>query len=277
MKISKESTDKSINEVKPSNIGFVLLIVTFFLLVTFIFLLSSHLGSPSDSKGLTVFSYTKADLGTLGDLLGGALNPLLSFFTICLLVYSIHIQIDELRETKKQLIETNSHHQANLDQQLHLFETQRCLENLNQVEKSHKATLNIILAPAYSWNIASVKQNYDLTIDKALSLPGFSDGLERDLIKKLLEGMASFNVLEFMISKIISDFEDKKIAPYYYNYQCLNLTGETLGKIKKAIDLAERKDIKHKLQYCVDRYDVIHSHMFDSFFNLNKSNFPNPD
>jgi hypothetical protein len=45
--------------------------------------------------------------GTFGDFVGGALNPLLGFLTVWLLIKSIRFQIDELRLTRNELTEAN--------------------------------------------------------------------------------------------------------------------------------------------------------------------------
>lgn len=47
-------------------------------------------------------------LGQLGDFLGGTLNPIFGFATVCLLLWSIFIQRKELRETTAALKQQNS-------------------------------------------------------------------------------------------------------------------------------------------------------------------------
>lgn len=64
------------------------------------FLVSLHIAAPIDAQGS---DYTKSDLGTLGDLLGGIVNPFLGFVTVVLLVWSIQVQIAELKETRKEI------------------------------------------------------------------------------------------------------------------------------------------------------------------------------
>tara|TARA_Y100001968_G_scaffold299381_1_gene309984 strand:- start:539 stop:1423 length:885 start_codon:yes stop_codon:yes gene_type:complete len=100
-----ETAKEDENTEKSSNVwvNISLLIAALIIIVLFIFLLSTHLGSPNGRDDISLFGYTKSDLGTLGDFLGGALNPILSFLTICLLVWSIDIQIRELRETREEL------------------------------------------------------------------------------------------------------------------------------------------------------------------------------
>lgn len=70
------------------------LLAAFTLLVTLTF---KHLVAPSD---LAV--YSKSDLGTFGDFLGGILNPILSSLTIVLLIWSIRVQLNELKISREQ-------------------------------------------------------------------------------------------------------------------------------------------------------------------------------
>ncbi len=82
------------------------------------FLVNFHFLSEGE-KGQSV--YTRSELGTLGDLLGGTLNPLLTFLTIGLLIWSIRIQQKELGEATKQstraadaLTQSNDFHKSNV-------------------------------------------------------------------------------------------------------------------------------------------------------------------
>lgn len=45
--------------------------------------------------------------GTFGDFIGGTLNPLLSFFTIVLLIWSIRFQTDELSLSRQELVKSS--------------------------------------------------------------------------------------------------------------------------------------------------------------------------
>lgn len=115
-----ENTEKS----QSTGVNLALLVGCIILLVIITFLISIHLGSPTGDGDDSFFSYSKSDLGTLGDLLGGALNPILSFATICLLVWSIQIQIKELQEARREMERssdalelTNSMHEKNIQAQ----------------------------------------------------------------------------------------------------------------------------------------------------------------
>lgn len=74
-------------------------VVSSCILLTYLFLVFLHIYSPNDNKS---FTYSKSDLGTFGDLIGGVLNPLLTFITIGLLLWSIRIQGRELSAATEQ-------------------------------------------------------------------------------------------------------------------------------------------------------------------------------
>lgn len=97
------------------------LVLIFFLFIfsVYFLLISIHSYFPSDSG-----TYTKSDLGTLGDLVGGLSNPFFTFLTICLLIWSIRIQGKELKEATEQsrraansLEQTTELHNSNLEEQ----------------------------------------------------------------------------------------------------------------------------------------------------------------
>ena len=87
--------------------------VTLILIIVILILLliANHLGAPSES-----LSYSKADLGTLGDFLGGILNPLLTFITIVLLIWSLTAQLSELKISREQQKLSNEQSKVVLEQ-----------------------------------------------------------------------------------------------------------------------------------------------------------------
>lgn len=165
-----ETTKENKKTEKSSNVwvNVFLLMGCIGVFAIFIWLLSTHLGSPNSENEIAVFSYTKSDLGTLGDLLGGVLNPILSFITICLLIWSIQIQIDELRETRKEmerssnaLEQTNDMHAQNLKSQernILIPITTPALEDLmKQIYTSYKEDFTIIMQSTQNSSIRNKK------------------------------------------------------------------------------------------------------------------------
>lgn len=49
------------------------------------------------------FSDSKADFGTFGDFVGGSLNPILAFFSLYAIIYTIKIQLVELEYTREEM------------------------------------------------------------------------------------------------------------------------------------------------------------------------------
>ncbi|MDK2763933.1 MAG: hypothetical protein KYX63_08095 [Alteromonas macleodii] len=125
--------------------------ITFLMVLTF-----KHLVAPSD---LAV--YSKSDLGTFGDFLGGILNPILSTLTIVLLVWSIRVQLNELKisreqhkfaidqgkETLEQLVSSQKREKALVNaQQLNLLlprAKEELTKHLDDLQNSHTKTIEL--------------------------------------------------------------------------------------------------------------------------------------
>ncbi|TVO34740.1 hypothetical protein [Vibrio algivorus] len=73
----------------------------------------------------------QATFGAFGDFLGGVLNPILSFLTIVLLIYSIRFQLEELKHTRNEIVRTNEIHSDNLTQQKSMFDITRYVGELD--------------------------------------------------------------------------------------------------------------------------------------------------
>lgn len=84
----------------------------------------------------------QAVFGAFGDFVGGLLNPIFSFFTILLLVYSIRFQIDEIKETRVEIVKASNIHSANNKQQKEMFEVERVLLQGELLEKELFRVLN---------------------------------------------------------------------------------------------------------------------------------------
>lgn len=72
--------------------------------------------------------------GTTGDFFGGTLNPLLQFVVIAMLFLSIHIQKNELRETRQELIESRKANELAACSLQTQAEFQRTQLELNTIE-----------------------------------------------------------------------------------------------------------------------------------------------
>jgi hypothetical protein len=114
----------------------IVIAITLFLILIVTYLPFLHYITPSEIGN---FNYSKSDLGTLGDLIGGILNPLLTFITIGLLIWSIRIQGKELKEATEQsrrsadaLVQTNNFHNNNLEEQRRIVMIPHLMEKLKK-------------------------------------------------------------------------------------------------------------------------------------------------
>jgi hypothetical protein len=112
--------------------------ITFFLILILIYssIFLFHYITPSEMGNI---DYSKSDLGTLGDLVGGILNPLLTFITIGLLIWSIRVQGRELTEATEQsrrsadaLVQTNRLHNNNFEEQRRIVMIPHLMEKLTK-------------------------------------------------------------------------------------------------------------------------------------------------
>ena len=58
----------------------------------------------------------QAMFGAFGDFVGGLLNPIFTFLTMMLLIFSIRFQINELKLTREEMIRTRDVHDKNVSQ-----------------------------------------------------------------------------------------------------------------------------------------------------------------
>jgi hypothetical protein len=101
----------------------------------FVLILIAYFYRPFDGFG------SNNDFGTFGDFLGGALNPILGFATVYLLIQSIRFQIDELRHTREdiqisreELKQSNIIHQSNLNTLREKSETEHLLKEIQTAQ-----------------------------------------------------------------------------------------------------------------------------------------------
>jgi uncharacterized membrane protein len=126
-------TDKSITE---KTFSFLSWAVPVFALVAIIIILfiyfSKYHGDLAD----------QAVFGAFGDFVGGLLNPVFTFLTILLLIYSINFQMDELKLTRNELktsavelAESNNIGSLNLERQIVTVNAQTVRVQLQVINK----------------------------------------------------------------------------------------------------------------------------------------------
>lgn len=107
-------------------------------------LLGIYFGNFKVFLGNNVFGDNNA-FGTFGDFLGGALNPILGFLTVWLLITSIRFQMEELRYTRVEIQEstdinreTKELHATNMKNERDMFVVKSVVENLTLlIEQVH--------------------------------------------------------------------------------------------------------------------------------------------
>ncbi|MGJ8681504.1 hypothetical protein [Paraglaciecola sp.] len=120
-------------------------------------LIMSHMSAPGDLSA-TTNQYTKADLGTIGDFIGGLLNPILTFTTVCLLVWSIHIQQKELSAATTEFRETKELHRDNLYQEKQLSLVNRINANWDLLINSVQQLYHTKQITVFGSQLVSIEQ-----------------------------------------------------------------------------------------------------------------------
>lgn len=151
-----------------------------FSLVIFYFGLRFYRGIP--------FTYDASIWGAVGDFFGGILNPFFSILTIYLLVKSIRLQNQELKEATAQLSQTRAIHSHSLlyESTKNVFE--RRAESIKSLPREHKYALSCNSSGGglpdvvyISSSIEKVK-HIELNKDKELTLIHLLANLELELI-----------------------------------------------------------------------------------------------
>jgi hypothetical protein len=144
MENNTSDTDKSVTE---KTFNFLSWAVPVFALVAIIIILSIYFSKyHGDLADQAVF-------GAFGDFVGGLLNPVFTFLTILLLIYSIKFQMDELKLTRKELknsavelAESNNIGSLNLERQIVIVNAQIVRD---QVQVMDKELNNIMFTEVY--------------------------------------------------------------------------------------------------------------------------------
>lgn len=191
-----------------------LVAISFLMALTF-----KHLVAPSD------FSvYSKSDLGTLGDFLGGTLNPILSTLTVVLLIWSLKVQRNELNISREQ-------HKFAIDQGK---ETLEQLVASREREKSlvHAQQLNLLLPRAkeeLTIHIEELKRSYTKT---------------KELRFKKQESKLRLRVIECSYFDLLyrADWILKSHEPFVYSGNNINPVFQFIQEIQTYI---------HRACYCI--------------------------
>ena len=178
-----------------------------------------HIVAPSD---LAV--YSKSDLGTFGDFLGGILNPILSTLTIVLLIWSIRVQLNELKISREQ----------------HKFAIDQGKETLEQLVSSQKREKSLI--HAQQLNLLLPRAKAELTIHIGELTNSYSKTKELRFEKQ--ESKLRLRLIEYTYFDLLyrAEWCLKKHEPLVYSGHNVNPVFQFIQEIQTYI---------HRACYCI--------------------------
>jgi hypothetical protein len=158
--------------------------------------------------------------GQFGDFVGGVLNPFLTFLTIFLLVWSITIQVRELRSTNEQL-KASREELANSAAALEQTKTTHELNHNLQLKQARRKELQD--AFEYQYSIANDLFSQEIPIPKLLGGPITLYQLHERINDIKIFGLQTENssslALPPKIRKSITEFSEQDKNRHFY-IQC---------------------------------------------------------
>jgi len=137
-----------LKRVNTSLAIFILLFVIALSIIYFYFSAKNHIVIIPSQTGDIKYTDEMATFGTLGDYFGGVLNPILGFITFSALLFTIHLQLKQNEEAKKQYFENRFYNLLNIHNNL--------IDNLNYKNKTQRSSfselINTILIPTAETN-----------------------------------------------------------------------------------------------------------------------------
>lgn len=128
--------EKTVAEKKFENVvNLIIFLVSVSFSVAIIFFIFSTKDSPLKVN----------EIGQIGDFFGGTLNPLLTFITVALLIWSIRFQMDELKATREELKRSAESHKELVDQGDANFFINQAIKSFELSEKKIKHVLNMTI------------------------------------------------------------------------------------------------------------------------------------
>lgn len=187
----------------------------------------------------------KNDFGSFGDFVGGVLNPILSFFTIILLLISLSIQRSELRATTKTLEQTKEVHELSLKKQHGVMLIQPCFEKFEEWKDLPKEALELTVlfsdeqsGAQMSINLANYNENKHL-------LEQFPISFQREKRKVLRGFFSEYHDRTIRFLDVASDLLEFGV-PYYLLEEHLNQTSNnfyvTMNKIHPLLKVKEHNE-----------------------------------
>jgi uncharacterized membrane protein len=202
---------------------------------------------------------TQSDFGAFGDFLGGILNPILSFATLSLLIWSINIQIRELKATTFEFKRSAAAQQEidkNQKQELKFYQNKGEVELiLNELKRLEGAKQKILEGSYTNYPIHDLliygKVDYMIHFQELMS--GFDynspkqdeDGLP---IVNLINDLISYtNDYDYYLEKLFvrKEYELYVMKVYSFSSFLEKLTALKLGTKLQLNGLAKRIDTRN--------------------------------
>lgn len=121
----------------PAVIFAALLIVLAVAIIYFYLYAKGHINTVSSQNQDIKYTEEMAIFGTLGDYFGGVLNPILGFITFSALLFTIHLQLKQNKETEKQYFENRFYNLITIHNNL--------IDNLNYNDKTQRNSFSELI------------------------------------------------------------------------------------------------------------------------------------
>lgn len=164
---------------------FFVFMVAFIVVLLVVMLLFAHFFVGWDLPLVSVKHASTAEhWGQLGDFFGGILNPVLSFLALMAVLYSINIQRLELKETRKEIKESNYIQNS----QTEIYRQQSMESSLMALLQMHSQVRDQLQNREKSGRLAisQVIEEFDSYVDLAILLDDLDSESARDTIKSFV-------------------------------------------------------------------------------------------
>jgi hypothetical protein len=215
---------------------------------------------------------TNSDFGAFGDFLGGLLNPVLTFLTILLLIYSITFQLDELKETRKEIVrsrndikENNQINKSRADREYQIFQASSLSSEFETIDK--------IILSIFQHYVRNTKAHGIQTLSDCLDDIRNSESMLRNAVsrQRIVEAVIHFEAIsnvtlrscltlkqkqvdtDYMLAKMHSVYSRTKIIKYFIEW---SLNSEIIRPIYNTTELKHMENAYETISRAVAEIEV---------------------
>lgn len=196
-------------------------------------------------------------LGQLGDFLGGTLNPIFGFATVCLLLWSVFIQRNELQETKRELKSSSSALRGQLELAKNEYSRKQLEERLSSLEKDYQDIFTYKFEDIYvTERSMDAGQNYDKFYNLLVFHYIVNNDMDRSVIDEIKSAIRNFKKAhkENNLEKAISESTKFHVTCWRMRNVVTKHTQISLEFLSttasKSIAYMLAEEIKQKLRQC---------------------------